>query len=71
MPDLPCSPHRTEDDKMRTRTYQNILRPVSRLTVRLGILLPMYSPSPWDLREQVGSLSGVLRFRKRKTPESC
>ena len=68
--DLPRSTHRTEDDQMRTRASLNTLT-VSRLTVRADVLLPVYSPSPWDRREQVGSLPCVLRFRKREAPESC
>ena len=70
MPNLPCSTHRTEDDKMRARAYLNTLKPASRLTVCAGVLLPVYSPSPWDRGEQMGSLPRVLRLREREPPES-
>lgn len=71
MSDLPCSAHCAEDDKMWTCASLNILTSVSRLTVRAGILFPVYSPSPRDRGEQMGPLSCVLRFRKRETSESC
>jgi hypothetical protein len=71
MSDLPRSTHRAEDDQMRTCASLNTLTSVSRLTVHPAVLLPVYSPSPWDHGEQVGSLPCVFRFRKRETPEGC
>lgn len=70
MSDLPCSTHCAEDDQMRTRASSNKFTTTFRLMSRIGLLLPVRSPSSWDRGEQVGSLPCVLRFCQREASES-
>ena len=45
----PTAPRMTKCGHVRTRT--NSLKPASRLTIDVGVLLPVYPPSPWDRGE--------------------